>query len=99
VEALVPHKDGASGFLSAADATLDEGALIDESSLLIFRIWMQLGGPSSPPTPQEIADMDAALAMDMSFLLRLYKRAQEKDIDLFALFDKESKHLFRDAFA
>lgn len=75
------------------DALRKEGeqGLIHESSLLVFRLWMQFGGPTSPPTPQEIADMDASLALDIAWLLRLYKRMYSTEMNTLSLFQQREE--------
>ena len=86
--------DAATGYISPEDLQRrDEGGLLEESSLLVFKVWMQLGGPTSPPTPQEVADMDAPLAMDIAWLLRAYRRAAEAEKSTFAMFDPADKRV------
>ena len=85
----MPRADAATGYISPEDLQRrDDGGLLEESSLLVFKVWMQLGGPPSPPTPQEVADMDAPLAMDIAWLLRAYRRAAEAERSAFAVFEQ-----------
>jgi hypothetical protein len=76
----LPSTGGAAGDL--LEGLQQESGLIHESSLIVFRLWMQFGGPNSPLTPQEIADMDASLALDMATLLRLYRRVYDSEMVL-----------------
>lgn len=92
---LLPSFGGVAGdaFSMIQDDDAQGQGLIHESSLLVFKVWMELGGPTSPPTPQEVADMDASLALDMAYLLRLYRRAYRSERSLFETMNKGSESI------
>lgn len=68
-----PPADAASDLLGPSPFGAGEFAgLRDPRSLAVFKLWWQLG--HRPPGFQEIAAMDAVLALDVVELLKLARR-------------------------